>query len=161
MPHVAARAFPRTEFGMTPPASATNSTSPPKRARVAIVAAALALAACHPPRSPREVAQGNVTGTWTAESAAIGEPQDSGHVAWRLTLQEHAAGKVDGRGTAHHGTKSTAFVLTGHRGEDEVTLEWDLLGAPVKYHGAIMGARTMVGEMQMAHDTLHVTLTRK
>jgi hypothetical protein len=157
---VAARAFTRTGSGMTPPAPAANSTSPPKWARVAILAAALALAACHPPRSPREVAQGNVTGTWTAESAAIGEPQDSGYVAWRLTLQEHAAGKVDGRGIARHGTESTAFVLTGHRGEDEVTLQWELLGAAVKYHGAIMDAKTMVGEMQMPHDTLHVTLMR-
>jgi hypothetical protein len=121
----------------------------------------LALTACHPPRSPREVAEGSVTGEWRAESAAIGEPADSGHVAWRLTLTEHAAGKLDGRGSVQHGDSATAFRLSGHRGENEVTLQFELLGAAVKYHGSLTGAKTIVGDMQMPHDTVHVTLTKK
>ncbi len=121
----------------------------------------LFLAACHPPRSPREVAEGTVTGEWRAESAAIGEPADSGHVAWRLTLTEHAAGKLDGRGSVQHGDSATGFRVAGHRGENEVTLQFELLGAPVKYHGSLTGAKTIVGEMQMPHDTVHVTLTKK
>jgi hypothetical protein len=120
----------------------------------------LLIAACHPPRSPREVAEGTVTGEWRAESAAVGEPAGSGHVAWRLTLTEHAAGKLDGRGSVQHGDSATGFRLAGHRGENEVTLQFELLGAPVKYHGSLTGAKTIVGEMQMPHDTVHVTLTR-
>jgi hypothetical protein len=37
-------------------------------------------------------------------------------------------------GTACLGTESIAFVLPGQRGENQVTLQWELLGAPVKYH---------------------------
>ena len=150
---------------MTPfAAAATNRTSPPKRALGACLfsaaLAALLATACHPPRSPREAAEGKVDGEWTAESAAIGEPQDSGRVTWRLTLVEQAAGKVDGRGTVQHGRQSTAFKLSGQRGESEVTLQFELLGAPVKYHGSLVGATTITGELLMPHDTLHVTLTR-
>jgi hypothetical protein len=88
------------------------------------------------------------------------EPQESGRVAWRLTLPQQAAGKIDGRGTVQHGCETSSFRLTGQRGQSEVTLQWELRGAPVKYHGSLVGATTITGELQMAHDTLHVTLKR-
>ncbi len=60
--------------------------------------------------------------------------------------------------------RAGAFPRAKHhspRGENEVTLQFELLGAPVKYHGSLTGAKTIVGEMQMPHDTVHVTLTKK
>jgi hypothetical protein len=128
--------------------------------RIVIVFAALLAAACHPPRSPRDVAEGTVDGAWHGESASVGEPRDSGTVAWRLTLQQSAAGKLDGRGSVQHGDSATSFRLSGQRGENEVTLQFELLGAPVRYHGSLLDPKTITGEMQMPHDTLHVTLTR-
>lgn len=130
--------------------------------RVALVAvAALAVTACKPPRSPREMSEGRITGTWTAHSAAVGEPRDTGQASWKISFVEHAAGKVDGRGGVTVGGASDTFVLKGHRGEAELTFEFDLPGGGVKYHGSVMDPNTIVGEMQMPADTLPVTLTRE
>lgn len=120
-----------------------------------------ALAACHPPRSPREVAGSRLTGTWTAHSASVGEPRDSGEVAWRLRLDERDAGRVEGRGGVYMPRDSAAFALSGIRGENEVTLQFAFGGERVVYHGAIVDAKTMVGEMLMPRDTLPVTFTKE
>jgi hypothetical protein len=148
-----------------PDAAAVPATNrPPTRTLPTLLCsagiAALLVAGCHPPRSPREAAESKVDGVWTAESAAVGEPRDSGSVAWRHTLQEQAAGKVDGSGSLRHGGRSTAFTLSGQRGESEVTLDFALSGERVKYHGSLLDPRTLVGDLQMPGDTLTVTFTR-
>ena len=132
----------------------------PRIAALVVLACAWA-AVCHPPRDARQVSESRVTGRWKAESAAVGEPADSGTVAWRVTLAEAAAGKVDGRGSRTYKGSAAAFVLSGQRGENDITLDFELAGQPVKYHGSIMGAKTIVGEMMMARDTLHVTFTKE
>lgn len=121
----------------------------------------LGAAACKPPRSPREVAGARVTGTWTARSAAAGAPLDTGNLAWALVLAEREAGKVDGRGTLRRGGEDSAFRLHGHRAEHEITLEWELPGETAKFHGSVLDARTIVGEVQMRGDTLPVSFTRE
>ena len=128
---------------------------------LAIFALALAVAACKPPRNPREVSEGRVTGTWTARSAAVGAPNDTGQAAWKVTFYEHAGGKVDGHGSVSAGGAMDGFVLQGHRGEAELTFEFKLPGAGVKYHGSVVDPNTITGEMQMPGDTLPVTLLRE
>ncbi|HEV2733283.1 MAG TPA: hypothetical protein VGV85_00545 [Longimicrobiaceae bacterium] len=121
----------------------------------------LAAAACKPPRSPREVAQARVSGEWAASSAAVGEPLDTGSLSWRLTLVEGAAGKVDGRGSRRRGAEAASFRLHGHRGENEITLEWALPEETAKFHGSILDARTIVGELQTPRDTLPVSFKKE
>ncbi|HEX8271519.1 MAG TPA: hypothetical protein VF615_02635 [Longimicrobiaceae bacterium] len=119
------------------------------------------LAACRAPRAPREKAGEKLTGRWTAESAAVGAPLDSGHVTWTLALEEQAGGKVGGRGSRTHGGRADAFAIDGLRGESELTLEFELRGQGVKYHGSILDARTLVGELQTPRDTLPVSFVRE
>jgi hypothetical protein len=138
-----------------------RSAASTRRWTAPLVAAAVALAACHPPRDPRGVSESPVTGAWKARSAAVGEPADTGEVAWRLTLEEEAAGKVDGRGTRAHGGASSTFELTGQRGESEITLQFILRGEEVTYHGSILGHKTIVGEMLTPRDTIAVSFTRE
>lgn len=130
------------------------------------VAGALALlllvpGGCKAPRAPREKAGEKLTGRWTAESGAVGAPLDTGHVSWALALEEQAAGKVGGRGSRTHGGETLSFAIDGLRGESELTLEFPLRGEGVKYHGSILDARTIVGELQTPRDTLPVSFTRE
>ncbi len=131
------------------------------RAPLLVPLIALAVVACKPPRNPREVSEGRVTGTWTARSAAVGAPRDTGQAVWRMTFFEHAAGKVDGHGSVRVGGAMDAFVLQGHRGEAEFTFEFKLPRAGVKFHGSVIDPTTITGEMQMPADTLPITLTRE
>src|SRR5690606_31782277 len=126
-----------------------------------LLALALAVAACKPPRSPRESAEGSLTGAWTAESAAPGAPRDTGTVAWRLALEEREAGRLAGSGTMAHGGEASPFAVSGVRGRGEVTLYLDLPGERVKYHGGVQGAATIAGELYLPGDTLAVTFTRR
>lgn len=127
----------------------------------AVLAVAMWMAACHPPRSPRDVAEGRISGEWTAHSAAVGEPRDTGEVSWRLRLHERESGKVEGSGGVWMRRDSAAFELSGIRGENELTLQFALGGERVKYVGSVMDPKTIVGEVQTAGDTLPVTFTRK
>jgi hypothetical protein len=131
------------------------------RGLLLVLLIAAAVMACKPPRNPREVSEGRVTGTWTARSAAVGAPRDTGQAVWRLTFFEHAAGKVDGHGSVAVGGAMDAFVLQGHRGEAEFTFEFKLPRDGVKFHGSVIDPKTITGEMQMPKDTLHITLTRE
>lgn len=129
---------------------------------VRVLALALvALAACKAPRAPREKAGEKLTGRWTAESAAVGAPLDTGHVAWALALEEQAGGKVGGRGSRRHGGETLSFAIDGLRGESELTLEFPLRGEGVKYHGSILDARTIMGELQTPRDTLPVSFRKE
>ncbi|HEX2191349.1 MAG TPA: hypothetical protein VHG51_20730 [Longimicrobiaceae bacterium] len=121
----------------------------------------LAAAACKPPRSPREVSEARVTGEWTAHSVAAGAPLDTGNLAWSLALVEREAGKVDGRGSLRRGGEAAPFGIHGQRAEHEITLEWALPGETVKFHGSVVDARTIVGEVWMRGDTLPVSFTRE
>lgn len=125
------------------------------------VLALLLAAACKPPRDPRKVAQGDLSGRWTAVSAAVGAPQDTGEVAWNLTLRQGPAGKLDGTGTRAGRSGTVGFPLSGHRGESEVTLQFELEGEEVKYHGSVLNAKTLVGEMLLPRDTVHVSFRRE
>lgn len=120
-----------------------------------------ALLACKPPRSPRERATSSVTGMWTAESVPPGAAGDTGRVGWRLQLQERAAGKVAGRGSLADSRAPAEFSLFGVRGENEITLYFDLAGERLKYHGGIHDPKTMVGELYLTGDTIPVTFTRR
>jgi len=131
------------------------------RGLLLVVLIAIAVSACKPPRNPRKMAEGRVTGTWTARTGAVGAPRDTGQAVWRLTFFEHAAGKVDGHGSVAVGGASDAFVLQGHRGEAEFTFEFKLPGDGVKFHGSVIDPKTITGEMQMPNDTLPITLTRE
>lgn len=130
------------------------------RRALLISLAAAALAACHPPRSPREIAEGSVTGWWTAVSAASGEPRDTGRAAWRLSLEQREAGRLAGRGSLSRAGDSATFTLAGLRAETEINLELHLPGG-VRFHGSIADPRTLVGEMAFPDDTLPVTFTRE
>jgi hypothetical protein len=134
----------------------------PMRKLIALLTAMslLELAACKPPRAPREIAEGNVTGRWSAESIAAKTPEDVGRTTWGLELEQQAAGKLRGRGTRTQGIGSSTFSLTGVRAENEVQFEFKLRGESVTYHGSLMDAKTIVGEMQLRTDTLPVTFTR-
>ena len=120
----------------------------------------LELSACKAPRSPREMAEDNVTGRWTAESIAAKEPKEAGRTTWLLELQQEQAGKLTGRGTRTQGTGSSSFTFEGVRAENDVILKLRLKGESVKYHGSILDPKTIVGEMQLPTDTLPVTFTR-
>jgi hypothetical protein len=63
-------------------------------------------------------------------------------------------------GTGIQGTGSSNFSLAGVRAENEVRFEFEIGDEPVKYHGSLMDATTIVGEMQLRTDTLPVTFTR-
>lgn len=126
-----------------------------------LVLLGMAIAACHPPRSPREVAESRLTGTWTAHSASVGEPRDTGQVAWRLRLDERDAGRVEGRGGVYMRADSAAFDLSGVRGRSELTLQFAFGGERVQYHGGIVDAKTIVGEMILPRDTVPVTFTKE
>lgn len=128
---------------------------------VGTTVALLALAAaCKPPRSPRDHAQGSVTGEWRSESVAPGAPADTGTVTWRLALEERAAGMLSGQGQMARGSDSAPFGLSGVRGENEITLYFDLPGERIKYHGGILGLSTIAGELYLPDDTIAVTFTR-
>lgn len=130
--------------------------------RLPLVALLLAAAACKPPRSPREVAEARVTGEWTAHSVAAGAPLDTGNLEWSLTLTEREAGKVDGRGGLRRGGGETApFRVHGQRAEHEITLEWRLPGETARFHGSVVDAKTIVGEVWLRRDTLPVSFTRE
>jgi hypothetical protein len=120
----------------------------------------LELAACKPPRAPREIAEGNVTGRWSAESIAAETPEEAGRTVWQLELEQEKAGKLRGRGTRTEGTRSSSFSLAGVRAENELQFDFELGNEPVMHHGSIMDAKTIVGEMQFRTDTLPVTFTR-
>lgn len=121
----------------------------------------LAVAACHPPRNPREGARSRISGEWTGHSASVGEPRDTGQAAWRLRLDERDAGRVEGSGGVWMRADSAAFELAGIRGETELTLEFALGDRRVKYVGSVADAKTITGELQMPRDTLPVTFTKK
>lgn len=132
-----------------------------RRHLLTLAASLVAVAACHAPRSPREVADGSVSGRWTAESAAVGEPFDSGHVAWRLALEQREAGKLAGRGYRVQGGDSTEFTLTGLRGENKLNVQLHLPDHSVRYRGSVADPKTIVGEMHLPGTTLPVTFTRQ
>lgn len=124
------------------------------------IALLAAVTACKPPRSPRERAEGSVTGQWTAESVAPGAPRDTGRVAWRLALEEREAGKLAGDGSMTRGADAAPFPLSGVRGESDLTLYFDLPGERVKYHGGIVNPKTITGELYLPNDTIPLTFTR-
>ncbi|MGI9181406.1 MAG: hypothetical protein ACR2H9_13010 [Longimicrobiaceae bacterium] len=115
---------------------------------------ALGLGACKTPRQPIEVPEGNVSGVWSAETGPAGE------MRWQLSLEQGAAGKLTGEGSLVDQTRSTSFSVNGIRGENTINFDLDTEDAKAKFDGSIMDMETIVGELYLETDTLHVTFTR-
>lgn len=119
-----------------------------------VLVLAIGLGACKTPRQPIEVPEGNVSGTWSAETGPAGE------MRWQLSLEQGAAGKLTGEGSLIHQTRSTSFSVNGIRGENTINFDLQMDDAKVEFDGSIMDMETMVGELYLETDTLHVTFTR-
>lgn len=117
-------------------------------------------AGCKAPRSPREVSLGSLTGEWTAESISGTTPEDTTRSTWLFSLLEREAGKLRGQGSVARGTAREEFAVSGVRGETRLDLQFELGGESVRYHGSVMGPRTIVGEIYLPRDTIPVSLVR-
>jgi hypothetical protein len=127
-----------------------------------IVLVATFSTACKSPRPPYETAQGDVSGEWFAESEATPRAGRAGEIRWRMLLDQGEAGKLDGRGELAGDRGSSAFTLTGVRGQGTVNFELHMEGGgSASFDGSVLDVKTMVGKMELEGDTVAVTFVRR
>jgi hypothetical protein len=130
--------------------------------RVAMYLGLIAIAstsACKPSRSPREVSGDDVTGSWRAKSPpAKGTAGDS--TEWRLELEQHAGGRMDGRGSAQIGGSVKNFDLSGRRDAHRLVIEFRLDGDHAAIVAAVNDPQSISGMVELKRDTIPVTFTR-
>lgn len=131
------------------------------RAALGVALAFATLAGCKTPRSPREHADGDVTGRWAAESAASGKEAEGGTLRWRLEVEQHPAGRLFGEGTMEREGRTATFPVRGVRDRHQVDLRFALPGGAAMYHGGIIDMKTIVGELYLERDTIPVSFTRE